>query len=214
MKQRRSIKYPKLNDKKWLEHKLFEEKLTLKKISKELKCSEATVNNMVNTHKIISPRHHFRGIPELDNKKWLKQKYVTENIPIYKIAKLLHTYARRVSDALRLHDIKITGHLKCRMLKEKFWLDNCYRMYNTVKMGKELGVIPNTVRSALLRHNIKLRGKGLYPRNKNYMVMRNKNWLMKKYLGEDMTAQSIAESLGCTMPNVQYWLSKYKIKRK
>lgn len=114
--------YPKLKDEKWLRKKYVVSLLSAKTIAKDLECSRHAVYHALKKFK-IERRKHTSKYPELNDKKWLKEKYIDEKLSTKQIADICNSTVGNVGSALVWMGIKLRSHkesLKTRYPKGRY----------------------------------------------------------------------------------------------
>lgn len=109
-----SSKYALLNDKDWLFKKFVEEELSYSEIAKEagVKCIES-VRQHLKKFKIFKKRRKFERLvgqssySPLNDKKWLKEKYIKERLSTIEIGKLVGCDCATVAQSLRRLNIPV-----------------------------------------------------------------------------------------------------------
>lgn len=156
MAKRGSI-YWQLNDGDWLYQKYWIEELSMYKIAKKVGCWEFTVKRGLKRCgiKIRSESKY----PQLNNKKWLYQKYWIEQLSTCKIGRIVGCDSAQVWYVLKRYGIKIRSGSKYPQLNDKKWLYQKYWIegLSTVDIGVLIGCSCSPVRYALKKYNIKIR---------------------------------------------------------
>ena len=126
---------------------------------------------------------------QLNDRDWLKTKYLEERLSARKIAKIIGCSHAPVLVALRRFSIKIRslseerkGRSKYKELKDGDWLYQKYLIegWDTLKIADFVGCSWNTVSRALKHFDIPMRT--LSAAMIRYKQLWNKEWLEKKYL--------------------------------
>ncbi len=90
-------------------------------------------------------------------------------------------------------------------VKQKYLIEE----KSTIEIAKEIGCYRTAVNDALKRFGIKARGK-----ISKYDLLRDKEWLRRKYVDEKLSLQDIADLTGSTRGNVGCHLETLGIKRR
>jgi hypothetical protein len=163
-----SIKHAQLANRRWLQTRYVDDKRSVYEIAAEIGSSSATVVRALARHKITAREcgksRAIRGtklkrrISELNDKKWLEQKYVAENMTCEEIGSSLNCSAMAVWNALDHHDIPRrksarAGHRNVRFeqLRDIEWLKEQYLVMgkSPTQIAYEIGSTAYTVADAL-----------------------------------------------------------------
>ena len=186
-----------LDDKAWLE---AQQNLgrSNKEIAEELDCSYGWVTRQLANHGMSSPMENGRKIriPELRDIDWLRRMYVEQGLSVTEIAKELDCSTASVSTATLRAGIR-ERYVSCidEKLRDKQWFDEQYtnqlRTYQSI--ADEVGCTRENVRQWRHRHGIEKTAPHLHIKE-----LRDKEWLEKRYVGDERSAQSIADEIGCS----------------
>ncbi len=101
-------KYPLLSDRQWLEQKYFQEYLSYDEIGKLIGANKHQVYRAFKKLG-IKGRVHTARYAQLNDKEWLRQKYVNEKLSLKEIASLIGCSFGAVSSSLILAGVKTRG---------------------------------------------------------------------------------------------------------
>jgi hypothetical protein len=169
--------------------------------------------------------------PQLHDKAWLHQKYITENLSTVKIGIIVGCYAGAVVHALKRNDIPTRscsdaahkGHkgFESVLLNDHAWLYKkyCEENLNTYEIAKIACTNQHSVMCALKYHRIKTRSYTEAAKNRKsfwrkFHILENREWLFQNYTIDQRSSTDIAVEIGCTNVNVIRALSKFSIKRR
>lgn len=99
--------YERLSDAKWLRNKYISEQMSSREIAKEVGCSRSTVLNWVSEHNIETDQHKKTPNKFLQDKNWLRKKYIGENKSGYEIAQQLGCSTTAVYKWIDEHSIPL-----------------------------------------------------------------------------------------------------------
>lgn len=226
-------KYPELNDEAWLRARYEDEGLTRKQVGELLGCSATAVLTAMRRHGIKSrSAGRAKIFQELESRDWLVDHYVERFKTSDQIADELGCSSALVLAALRKHGIKTrqgryaqlqdTATLK---LEDAGWLREHHvdKQMSATEMGKIIGCTNTTVRNALLRHGIPVRGKAETTRIRSERMMNNPlaarrlrdgDWLRMMYAERQVSTTQIAKLLGISEKAVNGALVREGIPRR
>lgn len=213
--------------KEFLIKKYVEEELTQEEIAKLCNCSRKRISNHLNKFNIATKNLREYRNPNarydlLDNKEWLYQKYVEEEISTVKIANICNCRDHTVGRYLKKHDIKTRDlrdyrnpNARYDLLDDKNWL---YKKYikdklTTVEIAKLCKCNASFVSVKLKEFGIATRQMGEYlSPNAKWNLLEDRNWLYKKYIEEKLSLKRIAELCNCKEKPVVRKLKEFNIK--
>ena len=157
----------------------------------------------------------------LNNREWLIQKYETEKMTTYEIAKIISSNQRSVLSALKAYKISTRNISESKKiqyeknkpnfyfleLNDKDWLSEKYidEKMSCRSIGELIGCNEGTVRRALDRNDIKARNNSeshsLIKIDSKYSLLNNESWLREKYIDEKMGTLEIAKLVGAKTSN-------------
>lgn len=166
--------------------------------------------------------------PELGDREWLHQRYVTERLSTVQIGKMIGSNAGAVVCALNRHKIPTRscseaakkGHkgFESSFLNDKVWLSNKYieEKLTTYEIADLANTNQRSVLRALNYHKVETRSLSDAAKNRKsfwrkFNILENREWLYQKYVIEKKSSNDIAEEIGCTGANVLRAISKFKI---
>lgn len=100
---------PELKNKEWLKQKYIDEQLTGQQIADLLDCTKHPVMKALKKHGLTA-RLHTSKYPQLNDKDWLRQKYVDEKLSLNQIATIVGTKAGTIHSALTHMKIITRNH--------------------------------------------------------------------------------------------------------
>jgi DNA-binding CsgD family transcriptional regulator len=221
-----SSRFSELNDVAWLREKYEVERLSTCQIAERLKCNSTTVSNALRRCEIPRRRcSEVHGYAELNDVKWLRQKYEVEMLSIYKIGEILGCAPTSVHSALCRGKIATRsvseGNMaknpsRSAMLKNVEWLREKYEveLLSTRKIGNILRCTPTTVSTALHRAGVHVRGiseANMINNLRGFALLNNVKWLRQKYEVEMLSTLQIADIVGCFPPVVNSALRRNSI---
>ncbi len=217
-----------LSDKDWLYQKYITEQLSTVEIAKEINVNPSSVLRCLRKFNIkirssssaAKKRKGKRQLKaeKLNDKDWLYQKYITEQLTSYQIAKLANSNQKSVFTALKRYKIKSRNYSEAGKLREyessfehlnnKEWL---YEYYVTKKMSLQqiseiVGCSSFNVGQYLKKYNIDLRDKIearklIQSISFKYNLLNDKDWLYSKYITEKSSTKKITKLAGAKTPN-------------
>jgi len=220
-------KYPQLEDKEWLYKKYWVEKLSTAEIAKEVGCSAALVLKRMKMMNIktrsLSEANRVKPVryPQLLDRDWLYQKYWKEGLAAYEIAKELGCVPSVVLDRLVQLDIprrkaarRLGLYSKYPELYDVDWLKEQYveKQRTCPDIARSLGCDSSWVLRAIERAGIERRKSAYYNIGKyKYPELHDKDWLVQKYITEELSTKDIATILGCSQTLVVRALNSFEI---
>jgi len=219
----------KYNDKEWLYQKYIIESLSTRKIANICNCTKTTIERKLKKFNISirSPRESQliknQKLKFLEDKEWLYQKYIIEELNNRQIAELLDCDLTTIIWRLKQYNIPIrskqeeyyTKNEKLKLLKDKDWMYKNYVIngLSTYKIAEIVNCDNNTVRYNLKELKIKQRNmfEAHRVRNNNLIKLENKEWLYEQYIINKKTTYEIAKMLSCSSGAVNTWLHNFGI---
>ena len=163
----------------------------------------------------------MKKINRLQDKDWLYEQYVTNNISALAISKLVGCSAVTVGEYIKKHNIQKRNILESRVcassivcLENKEWLYNEYIILNkSLKdIGDMLGVSISFVSKYIKLHKISKSYTEAFVKNKTSIeLLSNKDWLYEQYIINKLTIKHIANMLCCSSSFITKYLKKYDI---
>ncbi|MHA1468937.1 MAG: hypothetical protein ACTSSP_00095, partial [Candidatus Asgardarchaeia archaeon] len=155
---------------------------------------------------------------KLNNKDWLYQKYITEQLTSYQVAELANSNQKSVFTALKRHNISTrtiseAGKLKeykskYKELESREWLCQKYieETQSSKQMAKLIGCDSGNVIRALRKFDIKIRDnrearRYVVSKSFYYELLNDKEWLEQKYVEEKCSTRNITKLCGAKTPN-------------
>ena len=205
---------PKYRDEEWLREQYVEKRRTTTDIAGELGCSQPVISKWLNRYDIETrnggpaPSHDL-----LKDGEWLREQYVSHGRSTTDIAEELGCCANTVIYWMERHGLSrrvCTSTATYDILKDGSWLREQYkkRGRTTVDIADGLGCTSATVSSWLNKHRIDARG----PDSQSEDKLKEEGWLREQYIDNGRRMVDIANSLGCSVSSVSYWLRKKGIK--
>ena len=209
--------HPKLSDEKWVYEKYIIDEKSASEIAASIGCELTLVYRSLETHNIKKRtlseaqlcKHH---IPELLNKEWVYQKYCIEGMTQKEISNLLGCDQLKIRSAMERFGIKCRPKIRHPELHDEKWLYEKYVVdgLNASEIANLLGCTDSAVRSAMQRHDIKIRAWS----DKRPHQLNNYTWLKQKYIDEQQSATQIAVLLDCNPTAVTMALDRNDVKRR
>lgn len=166
----------------------------------------------------------MKKINRLQDKDWLYEQYVTNNISALAISKLVGCSAVTVGEYIKKHNIQKRNIIESRVcassivcLENKEWLYNEYIILNkSLKdIGDMLGVSISFVSKYIKHHNISKSYTEAFVKNNNSIeLLSNKTWLYEQYIVNKLTIQNISDILCCSCSFVIKHLKQHDIEIK
>jgi predicted transcriptional regulator len=163
----------------------------------------------------------MKKINRLQDKDWLYEQYITNNISALAISNLVGCSAVTVGDYIKKHNIQKRNILESRVcassivcLENKEWLYNEYIILNkSLKdIGDMLGVSISFVSKYIKLHKISKSYTSAFVKNKTSIeLLSNKDWLYEQYIINKLTIKHIANMLCCSSSFITKYLKKYDI---
>lgn len=167
------MKYPLLEDRKWLEEQLAQK--SFRKIAVEVGCSYSSVvhaqrrwginvptGKKLTTHKkvvkapLVRTLKKYEAIP----REKIVELYVEQSLSAQKVGALLGVNLKTLMNAMKLHGIEVRGHQsKNEFLRDKEWLRRRYvdDMRSVSQIAEEIGSTRGAVVSVLHGAGIPMR---------------------------------------------------------
>ena len=209
-----------LSDKKWLNQKYTNEGLSTVEIAKIINVNPSSVNSALKRNDIrirnsAKAAHNRKGkrrlkYAELNDKAWLFQKYITEQLTTYEVADLIGANQKAVMVALNRHKIPTRNRIEAGKLREyesgfqqlndKNWLYEQYvtNKKSSIEIGEMIGCNGNNVVAYLRKYNIPIRDAKEARHNVplqsfKYDQLNDKDWLYQKYIVDGLSTQNISD---------------------
>ena len=135
----------------------------------------------------------------VNNKEWLYNKYVVENLSIQEISSIAETRQATISSKLKEYGIS----RKEALYKNKEWLYDQYitNHKSAVEIAKLIDSNPTTIKRWIKRFN-------LVNDPKPYT---NKNWLIDQLKNKEGSVSAISEETGFEKATLHQWIRKFNI---
>lgn len=222
-------------DKDWLIEQYIVNRKNSYELSTLLGCSNVTVLNKLKLFNIPkrtageSKQTLGCNTALLKNKKWLENAYIKKQLSTFEIADKIKTTPRTVRLALMSFDIPIRSLRDARKVSitasytprikidVPSIIDSYLSLTSTAviakKEGCSQGVIINRLKEAGV--DIRSNSEAIFAVNgknpEDYILLKDKDWLIDKYVNEKLSLYEIARMLGCVEWTVRMAVKSYGI---
>jgi transposase-like protein len=192
-------RYAPLGDVAWLRQRYLDEGLSFAEIAREVGSHESAVRAAATAAGIPRrPRARQRRYRQLNDRAWLRQRYVVELATTRDIAREVGCSPRAALSALSAagiaRQVRRSRDEPYRRLGESGWLQERYvsGAASVRDIAGEVGCNQRTVRRALAAAGIARRGP-----SRRHRRLGDRDWLRLRYLEQRVSVADIAAELGC-----------------
>ena len=210
LRELQSIRHPQLYEPGWLAAELAARR-SQAAIAAEVGASTTAVRRAIRVLGITDRRHHGDvRYPVLHDVAWLRRRYVDDGATSTDLAAEIGCRPPAVLRALKRAGIERRPGRPPRrypQLHDRDWLARRYLTdaQPARVLAAEIGCAPSSVRRALRRHQISVRGRPRRPQ------LRDVTWLRRRYVDEVASISELAGEVGCTPSAIRKALAAARI---
>src|SRR3954447_4533536 len=206
--------YPQLRDSAWLRQRFTIEARPVRDIAAEIGCSRPTVYRALQAAGLRRDASSYRpSYPRFRDTQWLRQRYLVQGARMKDIAAEVGCRELAVRKALVTAKIPLRGVPPTYpQLRDRDWLRQQYaeRHIDIPDIAAQVGCHPETARQALLAAGI-LRPGPARPRRRRFPALTDKDWLRRRYLGEQASLPELAGEIGYSIRAVRNALAEAQV---
>lgn len=157
------------------------------------------------------------------DERWLREKYIDEDLSTYEIAELAGVTRPTICNWLHRHDFDVAdpgapnaGDVD--QLKDAEWLRDQYKHQekSVLDIADQLDVDHKTVREYLDKHGIEIDSISIGQLRKsgaNLELLRDADWIRKQYHDKELSISEIAKKCSVTPSTLSDWMDDHGIEK-